>query len=107
VNTIDYTSAVKLIEAGAVRSASLVYVPGRGGGWCLSLRYGVTEAAVTARRSGELRKWTKLDTAAAQLLKIGITQFEVDAKNYEPEATRVRRPDRAEAMRQIHANSKR
>lgn len=106
MNTIDYTSAVHLLQAGAVRSVCLVYVPGQGGGWGISMRYGSTEAAITARRTGQLRTWARMDTAVGQLLKLGIVKFEVDATNYEPEMVRPRRPDRAEAMREIHSRSK-
>ena len=101
-NTIDHTSFTHLLLADAIRAVCVVYVPGQPGGWALSVRYGTTEAAVTARRSGELRTWAKLETVADHLHRLGVTRFDVDAANYSPGATRRRRPDRAEAMRLLH-----
>ena len=100
--TIDYTSFTHLLQAGAIRAVSAVYLPGQAGGWALSVRYGTTEAAVTARRSGQLRTWAKLETVADHLHKLGVVRFDVDASQYQPGETRRRRPDRAEAMRKLH-----
>lgn len=104
--TIDHTSFTHLFHAGAVRAVSVVYLPGQGGGWALSVRYGQTEAAVTARRSGQLRTWMKLETVADHLHRLGVVRFDVDASQYQPGATRQRRPDRAEAMRKLHQQTK-
>ena len=100
--TIDYTSFKHLLLAGAVRSVCAVYLPGQTGGWALSIRYGTTEAAITARRSGQLRTWAKLDTVTDHLHRLGVERFDVDASQYQLGAMRRRRPDRAEAMRLIH-----
>ncbi|WP_377780431.1 hypothetical protein [Comamonas odontotermitis] len=100
--TIDHTSFKHLLQAGAVRNVCAVYLAGQTGGWALSVRYGTVEAAITARRSGQLRTWAKLDTVTDHLHKLGVGRFEVDASQYQPGTMRRRRPDRAEAMRLIH-----
>ena len=63
--------------AGAIRAVGVVYLPSAG--WALSVRYGTTEAAVTAGRSGKLRTWAKLETVAEHLHKLNVVRFDVDA----------------------------
>lgn len=98
--TIDHTTLSRLAEAGAVRSAHIV---GQKGGWGVLVKYGMTERALAAQRSREVRIFSKFETLVNYLKGVGIARFEVDAVNYDPapKATRSR-PDRAVAMKNAH-----
>lgn len=104
--TIDHTSFTHLLRSGAVRAVAVIYLPGLGGGWALSARYGQIDAAVTARRSGQLRTWARLGSVADHLHRLGVVHFTVDASQYQIGAARRPRPDRAEAMRKVHEQAR-
>lgn len=98
--TIDHTTLTKLAEAGVVRSAHVV---GQAGGWGILVRYGMTERALAAQRSHQVRIFRKLETLVDYLKGIGIPRFDVDAVNYDPDSVTVhKRPDRAAAMKSAH-----
>lgn len=100
-DTIDHTTLAKLAEAGVVRSARVV---GQDGGWGILVKYGMTERALAAQRSRQVRIFRKLETLVAYLKDIGIAHFAVDAVNYDPRSvTTTKRPDRAAAMKDAHA----
>jgi len=99
--TIDHTTLSRLAEAGAVRSAHIV---GQRGGWGILVKYGITERALAAQRSQQVRIFRKFETLVNYLKGVGIARFEVDAENYVADSldsTRSR-PDRAEAMKSAH-----
>ena len=99
--TIDHTTLTKLAEAGVVRSAHVV---GRDGGWGIFVKYGMTERALAAQRSHQVRIFRKLETLVEYLKGVGIPRFDVDAENYDPRSvTATKRPDRAAAMKDAHA----
>ena len=99
--TIDHTTLTKLAEAGVVRSAHVV---GQDGGWGILVKYGMTERALAAQRSHQVRIFRKLETLVEYLKGVGIPRFDVDAVNYDPHSvTSTKRPDRAAAMRDAHA----
>lgn len=99
--TIDHTTLTKLAEAGVVRSAHVV---GQDGGWGILVKYGMTERALAAQRSHQVRIFRKLETLVAYLKGVGIPRFDVDAANYDPHSdTATKRPDRAAAMKDAHA----
>lgn len=99
-DTIDHTTLTKLAEAGVVRSAHVV---GQAGGWGILVKYGMTERALAAQRSHQVRIFRKLETLVEYLKGIGIPCFDVDAVNYDPSAeSAYKRPDRAEAMKKAH-----
>jgi hypothetical protein len=98
--TIDHTTLTKLAEAGVVRSAHVV---GQAGGWGILVKYGMTERALAAQRSHQVRIFRKLETLVAYLKGVGIPRFDVDAVNYDAEGENVyKRPDRAAAMKDAH-----
>lgn len=98
--TIDHTTLTKLAEAGVVRSAHVV---GQAGGWGILVKYGMTERALAAQRSHQVRIFRRLETLVEYLKGIGIPRFDVDAVNYDPDGEKVyKRPDRAEAMKKAH-----
>lgn len=99
--TIDHTTLTKLAEAGVVRSAHVV---GQDGGWGILVKYGMTERALAAQRSHQIRIFRKLETLVEYLKGVGIPRFDVDAANYDPHSvSSTKRPDRAAAMKDAHA----
>jgi hypothetical protein len=99
-NTIDHGTFSRLVEAGAVRAAHVV---GQPGGWALMVKYGMHERPLAAKNTGAVRVWRRFETLASYLKDVGLTQFDVDASNYDPtSSTAARRPDRAEALKNAH-----
>jgi len=99
-HTIDHTTLARLVEAGAVRAASVI---GQPAGWGVIVKYGKTERPLAARR-GQVRTFRRLETVVNYLKEIGIARFDVDAVNYDPEQfkTARTRPDSAAAMKRAH-----
>lgn len=83
-----------------MRSAHVV---GRDGGWGILVKYGMTERALAAQRSHQVRIFRKLETLVRYLKGVGIPRFNVDAVNYDPDSvTAAKRPDRAAAIKDAH-----
>ena len=98
--TIDHTTLTKLAEAGAVRSAHVV---GQEGGWGILVKYGITERALAAQRSHQVRIFRKLETLVNYLKGVGIARFDVDAANYDAGSLAARtRPDQSAKMKSAH-----
>lgn len=93
-NTIDHVTLQHLVEAGAVRGADVV---GQPGGWGIVIKYGMTERALAARR-GAIRIFSRFETLVNYLKSVGISQFNVNASNYDP-ADKRSRPDSSERMK--------
>lgn len=92
---IDSRAVRNLVEAQAIRSATVL---GQPGGWAVLVRYGALERAVASTRR-QLRTWRHLNSAAAFVQgELGLARFEVDASGHE-EAGGHRRPDQAERLR--------
>lgn len=92
---IDSRAVRNLVEAQAIRSATVL---GQPGGWAVLVRYGALERAVASTRR-QLRTWRHLNSAAAFVQgELGLARFEVDASGHE-EAIGHRRPDQAERLR--------
>lgn len=92
---IDSRAVRNLVEAQAIRSATVL---GQPGGWAVLVRYGALERAVASTRR-QLRTWRHLNSAAAFVQgELGLARFEVDASGHE-EAVGHRRPDQAERLR--------
>lgn len=99
--TIDHTTLTRLAEAGAVRSAHVI---GQPGGWAVTVKYGMTERALAAQRSQQVRTFRKLETLVQYLKGVGIARFDVDSINFDtaaPGVTRTR-PDSAAKLREAH-----
>lgn len=99
-NTIDQPTLVRLVEAGAVRGASII---GQPGGWGVVIQYGTTERKLAARR-GAVRNFARFETLVSYLKKIGIAKYQVDATQYDPTTVKEERfrEDAAERMRHAH-----
>ncbi len=94
INTIDHATLQHLVEAGAVRGADVV---GQPGGWELVIKYGMVERVLVARR-GAVRIFGRFETVVSYLKGIGISEFKVNAANYNPADKRTR-PDSSERMK--------
>jgi hypothetical protein len=98
--TIDQKTLLQLVEAGAVRAAHVV---GHGNGWTITAKYGLTERFLSAKR-GDVRVFRKLETLVSFLRELGISRFDVDAADYDPQAGGgPTRPDRSAALKEAHA----
>lgn len=99
-NTVDHSTLENLALAGAVRSACAV---GQPGGWGIVVQYGNAERALLAKRGG-VRVFKKFDTLAVYLKKMGIDQFRIDSRQFDPTVKApAKRIDSAERMREAHA----
>ena len=99
---IDTAVAKQLIQAHAVRSASIV---GQPGGWSVVLRLEVSEKRLAAQRSKHVRIWRSLDRCVAFMRsELGVAQFErLDASLYAAEGpVRKTRADAANRMKRAH-----
>lgn len=94
-DTIDHVTLQHLVEAGAVRGADVV---GQPGGWGVVVKYGMTQRALAARR-GAIRVFSRFETLVNYLKGIGISQFNVNASNYDPTDKKTHRPDSAVRMK--------
>ncbi len=98
-HTVDHSTLENLAQAGVLRSTCAVRQPG---GWEIVVEYGNAESVLTAKR-GEVRLFKKFDTLTAYLKKLGIDQFRVDARRFDPTAKEpAKRADSAERMRAAH-----
>ena len=99
--TIDHTTLSRLAEAGAVHSAHIV---GQKGGWGVLVKYGMTERALAAQRSHQMRIFRKFETLVSYLKSVGIARFDVDAVNYDADSLKAtrNRPDSAAKLKRAH-----
>ena len=93
---ISITTLSALASAGVLRTVQLV---GQVGGYTVMVRVGQVEKQLTDQR-GEPRVFASLDTAAAQLLALGVTVFEVLPANY-VRAPKVYRRGRPAALKEL------
>ena len=98
-DTIDHITLQRLVEAGAVRGADVI---GQPGGWGVVIKYGMVERALAVRR-GAVRIFRHFDTLVAYLKEIGISQYNVNAADYDPATpAKKARPDISERMKRTH-----
>ena len=99
--TIDHNTLARLVEAQAVRGARVI---GQPGGWGVVVKHGRTERPLAATRSREVRVFKKLETLVSYLKEIGISRFDVDAVNFDPQTVSTySRPDASKALKRAHA----
>lgn len=99
-STIDHGTLSRLVEAGAVRGAHVV---GQPGGWAVMVRYGMHEHPLATKNTRAVRVWRHFETLAAYLKDMGLTQFDVDAANFDRDSvTTTKRPDRSAALKRAH-----
>ena len=80
-NTIDTAMAKRMVEASAIRGASII---GQPGGWSVVLKLGLQERPLGAQRTDRPRTWRSLDRAVAYLKdELHIARFDMlDATNH-------------------------
>ncbi|MBK6637521.1 MAG: hypothetical protein IPG34_07445 [Rhodocyclaceae bacterium] len=101
--TIASTNARQMIDAGAIRGASIIGTPG---GWSVMLKIGMTERPLGTQRTDKPRQWRSLDTCIDYLkTTLHLVRFDLlDASNYSAhDVTRPKRADAAERMKAAHA----
>ena len=97
--TVKLALLRELVEAGSVRSAAIIGLPG---GYAVQVRYGMSDRALAAR-TGEVRVFAKIDAAAKTLRGLGVVKAELDLSGYSPGSLlSKRRPDRAQALKDAH-----
>lgn len=101
---MSITTLAALASAGVLRTVQLV---GQVGGYTVMVRVGQTEKQLTGQR-GEPRVFASLDTAATQLLALGVTVFEVLPANYvrAPKVYRRGRPAALKALAKLQRQAK-
>lgn len=101
-NTIDTAMARRMVEASAIRGASIVGLPG---GWSVMLKLGVTEKPLGTQRTDKPRMWRSLDTCIDYIMnELRIVRVDLlDASNYSAgSVTRTIRADSAARMKHAH-----
>ena len=97
--TVKLAMLRELVEAGSIRSAAIVGLPG---GYAVQVRYGMSDRALAAR-TGEVRVFAKIDAATKTLRGLGVVKAELDLSGYSPGSVlSKRRPDRAQALKDAH-----
>lgn len=102
-NTIDTAMARRMVEASAIRGASII---GQPGGWSVVLKLGVQEKPLGAQRTDKPRMWRSLDRCVDYLKKeLHIARFDLlDATHFSdvgPVAGKSRE-DASERLRNAH-----
>lgn len=102
-HTIDTAMAKKLVDAAAIRGASII---GQPGGWCVMLKLGMEEKPLGVQRSDRPRTWRSLDVCVNYLKnELHIARFEMlDATNHSEQSILggKTRADASERLRQAH-----
>ena len=100
--TIDTAVAKRMVEAQAIRTASII---GQPGGWSVMLKVGMLEKALGAQRTDTPRLWKSLDRCVDYLRnELHIARFDMlDATGFSPAAiTGSTKNKAAERMREAH-----
>ena len=101
-NTIDTAIAKRMVEASAIRTASII---GQPGGWSVMLKIGMTEKALGAQRTDKPRLWKSLDRCVDYLKsELHIARFDMlDATGFSAAPMTGRSKNSAsERMRAAH-----
>ena len=101
-HTIDTAMAKRLVEAAAIRGASII---GQPGGWSVVLKLGMQDKALGIQRSDKPRMWRSLDRCVEYLrteLKIARVEL-LDASNHsDVPLVGKSRKDAADRLRKAH-----
>ncbi|MDP2828467.1 MAG: hypothetical protein Q8O37_07660 [Sulfuricellaceae bacterium] len=101
-HTIDTAMARRMVEACAIRGASII---GQPGGWSVMLKLGMSEKPLGVQRTDKLRTWRSLDTCMNYLkTELHIVRIDMlDASNHSAgDATQSARADSSERMKRAH-----
>ncbi len=100
--TIDTAMAKRMVDAAAIRGASII---GQPGGWSVMLKLGLTEKPLGTQRTDTPRLWRSLDRCIDYLkTELHIARFDMlDASQHSAVAMKGRtRADTSERMRRAH-----
>lgn len=101
--TIDTAMARRLVEAAAIRGASII---GQPGGWAVMLRLGTAQKPLGTQRTDKPRVWRSLDRCILYLRnELHIARFDMlDATNHSDAAITggKSRNDASERLRRAH-----
>jgi len=101
-HTIDTAMARRMVEAGAIRGAYIIGLPG---GWSVMLKLGMTEKPLGTQRTDKPRMWRSLDTCMDYIKKeLHIVRVDLlDASNHSAaDVTRSKRADSSARMKRAH-----
>lgn len=101
-HTIDTAMAKRMVEASAIRGASII---GQPGGWSVVLKLGMQEKPLGAQRSDKPRTWRSLDRCVDYLRKeLHIARFDLlDATHFSDVALAGKsRADASARLRNAH-----
>lgn len=101
-HTIDTAMARRMVEASAIRGASIIGLPG---GWSVMLKLGMTEKLLGVQRTDKPRTWRSLDTCMEYLKnELHIVRIDMlDASNHSAgDVTQNTRADSSERMKRAH-----
>lgn len=98
-HTIDTAMAKRMVEASAIRGASII---GQPGGWSVVLKLGLQERALGAQRSDTPRTWRSLDRAVAYLKnELHIARFDLLDATHHAEGAPLAGKSRADASERL------
>lgn len=98
-HTIDTSMAKRMVEASAIRGASII---GQPGGWSVVLKLGLQERALGAQRSDTPRTWRSLDRAVAYLKnELHIARFDLLDATHHSEGAPLAGKSRADASERL------
>ena len=98
--TIDHSTLARLVEDNALRATHVI---GRPGGWGIVVQVGRAARPLAATRSGEVRVFKRLETLVGYLKGVGISNFDVDAAEFNAGIVKAsRRPDASAALKHAH-----
>ena len=89
--TVPLVTESTLRDLAAAGVVEAITATAKDGGFEVVVKFG-NAAPVLGNARGDPKLFASLDTIAAQLLKLGITTFTVDAKGYKPRLVRAPRP---------------
>ena len=101
-STIDTAMAKRMVEASAIRSASII---GQPGGWSVLLKLGLQEKLLGVQRSDKPRMWRSLDRCVEYLRsELHIAKFDLLDATHHSDASVVgkTRADASARMRTAH-----
>lgn len=101
-HTIDSLLARQMVEAAALRGASII---GQPGGWSVMLKVGMTEKPLGTQRTDKPRTWRSLDSCMTYLRdELHIVRVDgIDASQYSAASVHTkRRADSSARMKAAH-----
>lgn len=101
--TVDHNTLKHLVEAGAVKSATVI---GQGASWSLIAQVGNNDKTLLSK-SRKVREFKRFETIVKYLKDLGIVRFNTDAEKFDPsqKSRGVKRPDKSAVLKQAHAGA--